>query len=178
MLAVLMSAQCATAWAGDLPMAEPATPCAVLMGGGGMVFPDEQVNQLWFRINSTLSGHVADDLQQKGYRVERMIVDIRNGDQRLAMLGQEVTRTHCSKIVQITHALEDMPKGAGGGRSFVFTVSILGIGDTSTLTGGFKKEYRYPLTPEVMHSLSLSQVATQMADDIAATHEIDKAAGG
>src|SRR5215469_7712862 len=136
---------------------EQPNTCAVLVGGGGMVFSDEALNQRWFKINSILSNDIADDLQQKGYHIERMIVDIRNNDERRAALGAEMTKTQCNKFIQVTHALEDIAQGGGTKRYFTFGISVMGAkrkerGDGATqavIVGGFHKNYRYPLTSEV-----------------------------
>ena len=152
-----------------------------------MVFPDEAMNQRWFKINSVISNDLAEDLQQKGYRIERMIVDIRSNEQMRTALGIELAKKGCNKFIQVSHGLEGIPEGGGVASYFKFTVTVMGLskgvaaangGTMTMITGGFHKDYRYPLTTQVMQTLSMSGVARQIADDIDASGQINKAPAG
>jgi len=148
--------------------------CTVLFGGGGMVFPTESLNQNWFAINKKLSNDLADTLTVKGYRIDRLIVDIRDNESRLNALGKEVNSARCNRVVQVAHSLLATGKNT---ESFQFAISILGVSqgeDGLTFTGKYKKVYTFPLTKQTMQTLSMSTLAAQMAADIDASGRLNK----
>jgi hypothetical protein len=138
--------------------------CTVLLGGGGTIFPNSALNDRWFFINKTLSTKFADALEAKGYRIERLIVDVRDNQTRVKAASAEMNRAGCNKVVQLAHSLSGTEQVAD---SFQFTVSILGVSPKGmAFTGEFEKTYKYALTKEVMETLSLSGLAAQMATDV------------
>jgi hypothetical protein len=150
--------------------------CSILMGGGGAVFASDDQNNKWFLINRAVSQAVADSLQGMGYRIEPLIVDIRDNAQRMKMLGAEVTREKCNRIIQIAHGLSGESKTTPGmAANFDFDVSVLGVTPDGKLTGISQKTYSYPLTKQVMETLSMSEVGKTIAADIDKAHVIDKA---
>jgi hypothetical protein len=181
---VSLLAGCSSAPSKPAGFTQQPNTCAVLVGGTGMVFPDEALNQRWIKVNSVLSNHLADDLQQRGYRIDRMIVDIRSSEGIRTALGNEMAKSRCNKFIQVSHALESAPGGDGKATYFSFKVTVMGIhnevanaggGTRVTIVGGFDRTYRYPLTTEVMQQLSMATVAQQIADDIDASKQLNKA---
>lgn len=153
--------------------AQKTPECLILLGGGGMVFSNEAMNNMWFKINSGLSTHIADDLEKNGYKVERLIVDIRDNPDRLKALSSKVTETKCTKIVQVSNSLSGV---AGGGiaKFFVFNISVLSVDESAINAKIYNKDYSFPLTKEVMETLSMSSLAQRISDDIDASHAINK----
>lgn len=151
--------------------------CSILLGGGGMVFPSDDQNQKWFMVNRVVSQAVASTLQSMGYRIYPLIVDVRDTEDRLKLLGAAVARDKCSRVVQITHALSGQSQTTPGvAKNFEFDVSVLALSTDGKLTGLFQKTYRYPLTREVMQSLSMSAVGKAIATDVDHAHVIYKTA--
>lgn len=150
--------------------------CSILMGGGGAVFASNDQNNKWFLINRAVSQAVADSLQGMGYRIEPLIVDIRDNTQRMKMLGAEVTREKCNRIIQIAHGLSGESKTTPGmAANFDFDVSVLGVTPNGKLAGISQKTYSYPLTKQVMETLSMREVGKTIAVDIDKAHVINKA---
>lgn len=163
--AVALLAACAST-ADTPPWVTGPNRCTVLLGGGGMVFPDSALNDRWFTINKTLSGDLADALAARGYRIDTLIVRATDNEARLKAVITEMDRSTCNKVVQVAHALVGPGQVA---ESFQFTITILGVAPTARgigLTGQYEKTYTYPLTKEVMETLSLSGLAATMAADI------------
>lgn len=150
--------------------------CAILMGGGGMVFANDEQNNKWFMVNRAVSQAVAGSLQSMGYRIDPLIADVRDHDQRIKMLGAEVAREKCNRVIQITHALSGKSQAMPGvAKDFEFDVAVLGVNPDGKLTGMFQKTYSYPLTREVLASLSMSEVGRTIATDIDQARVINKA---
>jgi hypothetical protein len=152
----------------------PKTACVLLMGGGGSVTPDKNVNSRWFVINSTVSRNVMSALTVLGYRMEDFIVDIQDANKRAGALFQQLSRTGCGKVVQVVHQLRSADNSQYVTR-FAFVVSVLHLepADPSNpaakeirFAGDYNKEYEYPLTKEIMENLSLSELARSIAADI------------
>jgi len=153
--------------------------CTVLLGGGGTVFPDNSLNERWFQINSAVSGYLADTLAANGYHIERLIVDIRENGARLKALSAEMNRTGCNKVVQVSHSLTGTGEYVD---SFVFEVSVLGVSPSPNsgklaFTGEFEKSYKFPLVKEVIETLPLNGLATQMATEVENSGRLTKHTG-
>ena len=154
-----------------------ATPCAILMGGGGMIFKREKLNQFWFEVNRSVSSAAAEALQGMGYRIDPLIVNLPNKQQRVQVLSNEIDREQCNRIIEITHKLTGQSTTMPGvAANFEFDVQVMGIGSDHVLIGLYQKAYSYPLTSKEMQSLSLSGVGKSIAADIAKAHVIGTAA--
>lgn len=141
--------------------------CAVLMGGGGMVFPSDKQNQQWFLVGRAVSQAAEVSLQGMGYRIYPLIVDVRDSAQRLHLLSTELAREQCNQVVQITHRLSgESATQPGVAKDFAFDVAVLDVAPDGKLTGVYNKTYSYPLTRETMVSLSMSTVGKTIASDI------------
>jgi hypothetical protein len=161
----------------------PATPeflsapntCSVLSGGSGMVFPGNAMNDRWFKINSAVSNDVGDELEARGYRISRQIVDIRDNQSRLKAVSDEMLRTKCNKVIQISNSISGESATPNVATYFEFTVNVLGVVPGSImLKSDYQKVYRYPLTKEAMKTLSMRDVAKQIGIDLDASHVINK----
>lgn len=165
-----------TADAARPAFAAAGNTCSILMGGGGAVFASDDQNNKWFLIDRAVSRAVTDSLQGMGYRIEPQIVDIRDSTERLKLLGAEVRREKCNRIIQITHGLSGESKTTPGvAANFDFDVSVLGVSPDGKITGISRKTYSYPLTKQVMETLSMHEVGKTIATDIDKTHVINKA---
>ena len=140
-----------------------------------MILPDNAMNERWFKINSVVSNDLADALEAGGYNIDRLIVDIRDNQKRLKAVTAEMYRSRCNKVVQVSNSLSgDSPNGVA--KYFEFTVGVLGVAPgTTTLKREYQKVYRYPLTSEIMQTLSMHAVAEKMAVDLENGHVINKA---
>lgn len=143
-----------------------------------MVFADEAQNDKWFMVNRAVSSAVSGSLQSMGYRIDPLIVDVRDKTQRMKVLAAEVAREKCDRVIQITNGLSgEPPTMPGVAKNFEFEVSVPGVAADGKLTGLFQKTYSYPLTREVMASLSMSEVGRTIATDIDQAHVISKVTG-
>ena len=172
---ILICAGCSTVSSSPPAFLSKVNTCAVLSGGGGMVFPDSAMNDEWFKINSAVSNDLGNTLEADGYRIARLIVDMRDKQARLKATSVEMQRSQCNEIIQVSHSLGGMsPPGVA--KYFELTVDVLGtVHGTSTLQSEYHKTYRYPLTKEVMQNLSMRAVAASMAADLEGAHVINKA---
>jgi hypothetical protein len=149
--------------------------CSVLLGGGGTVTPEQVVNANWFKINSALSSKLADRLEAMNYRINRLIVDVRDNKARVQAASAEMNKTQCNKVIQVSHTLTSSDQTIDG---FQFEVSILGVAPNSSgvaFTGEYKKVYKFRMTREVMESLSMSALAEQMATELDGSRLLTKA---
>lgn len=168
-LAVCIIVACGVSMASEPTVPEhTAAPCAILLGGGGTtVFASEKLHHLWFEVNRSVSSAAAEALQGMGYRIDPLIVDSRDIQQRKQLLENEIDREHCNRIIEITYKLTGQSVTMPGvAADFGFDVEVMGIGSDHVLIGLYQKAYSYPLTSQVMQSLSLSGVGKSIAADI------------
>ena len=141
--------------------------CVVLMGGGGMVFPSDYQNREWFLVGRVVTRAVAASLQGAGYNIYPIIVDVRSSEQRLKLMGAKLVHERCNQVVQITHSLSgESATQPGVAKDFAFTVTVFDTTADDKLAEIYSKTYSYPLTREIMDSLSMSGVGRIIATDI------------
>lgn len=154
----------------------PAATCTLLMGGGGTVTPDKDVNSRWVSLNSILARHLGNDLTKLGYRVQDFIVDIENADARSNALQAQLQKTGCGQVLELTHELTADPSKPGTFSKFTFVVSVLDLQSLVPTSKIYRRMiriaekyntgYEYPMTPHVLEKLSLTDLAQTMADDV------------
>lgn len=146
-------------------------PCVVLLGGGGTLTGTADVDTLWFRVSSAISEDVARDLTARSYDVRPLIIDEQDGQRRFEAVWRELSARRCTRTVQISYALHGATV-SGQPNTFSFRAEVLRIsstdGRTATPVSDYAKTYDFPLTPELLHSLSASALAGRIADDIVA----------
>jgi hypothetical protein len=146
--------------------------CALVLGGGGTVFPDERVNQSWLKIDTVVTDAVTSELRAFGYHVEEVVSDLRTAEARLELVAREMAARKCNRLVQVSHFVES----SASAPKFGFAASVLvpdlagaersGGGTVARLKGEFDKRYSYDLTSEVMRTLSMSDVGRTIAREI------------
>jgi hypothetical protein len=149
----------------------------VVLGGGGTVTGNNQVDNNWFKINSAISNAVADRLTANGYDVRPLIIDIRDGDERFRALWSKLSETHCDRTVQISHLL----KASNGrvdsfsiqGEVLIFDSPVDGKAGVKPISE-YEKGYDFAMSPAVMQNLSLSQLGYTIADGIVAAGALPK----
>lgn len=152
------------------PVEVAARPCILVLGGGGTLTGNEEIDGNWFNLNSVISNAVVETLAARGYRVEPLIIDDKDGAARFRALWSAFSQDHCPRTVQISHELK-----AKEGRldSFAIRADVLHFklgeaGDEAKPVGDYKKAYDFPLNPEAMKNLSLTDVGVRVAEDLAA----------
>lgn len=151
--------------------------CIVLLGGGGTVTHNEDVDSRWFVINSGVSKFLIEALVARGYQIEEAIVDVRDADKRFGVLVRHLQSAGCDRAVQLAHVLKFTTEGQHAQiTAFDLQVSVVRLvssdkeGAPAPTTGqvqsDYTKDYEYPLTAEVMQNLSLSELARTMATDL------------
>lgn len=146
--------------------------CALVLGGGGTVFPDDRINQNWLKIDTVVADAVTSELRALGYHVEEVVSDLRTADARLELFAREMATRKCNRLVQVSHFVEPSATAP----KFGFAASVLvpdlagaersGGGTVAQLKGEFDKRYSYDLTSEVMQTLSMSDVGRTIAREI------------
>jgi hypothetical protein len=154
-------------------LAAPAPPvptpdCTLVMGGGGAVTAKAQAGR-WFAINRMVTAAAIEALERKGYAVASLIVDVRDGNRRLAAMAHELERDKCTRVLQITHALNLDPA------SFSFSAKVLhAVTNWSdahskpgiAFVGDYEQTYSYPLTEETVEAASLAALGARLAADV------------
>jgi hypothetical protein len=151
-------------------------PCIVLAGGGGTVSGSDATDEQWFTINDIVSRNAMEALADMGYDVIDYIVDVRDAEQRAARVHLELERSGCTKILQIGHQLRPA-SGIEPPGTFAFVVSVLHAEDspgrrrrqTAVFAQVYQRAYEYPMTREVLETLSLTKLGRTIAGDVAAS---------
>jgi hypothetical protein len=163
----------------------PTTPtCTLLMGGGGTVTPDKDVNSHWFSLNSILSRNLVSALSQLGYRVQDFITDIPDADARGKALEDQVYKTGCWQVLRLTHELTAIPDKPGSFSKFTFVVSVFHLEQSPNpakvnarivkIAEKYEMAYQYEMTPQVIGKLSLTDLAQSMAADVVKASVLEK----
>jgi hypothetical protein len=181
-LASFLLVSCVTSEKQPSPVAPSLASCVLLLGGGGQVFPDTKIANTWFKINSKVATELTANLKLKGYRIEPLIIDIRNEQERFVALFEAMNRTSCDKVIQVSHKFSGEPETPNLIHYFTFEVSVLKIakripvatGMSYALASEYQNDYRFPMTSEVMDALSLSDLAAKMANGIQQAKIIDR----
>jgi len=157
----------------------PGVRCTLVMGGGGVVTPDSDVNSRWFAINRAVSNGAIAALKSKGYDVREFIVEIQDANRRFAAMARELDLQKCGQVLQITNNLIGDSNSDGRVSSFTFSASVihLVVGPPTTVVGEYEKTYTYPLTKEVMETLSLSELGGTIAADVDAAKVLKSRTG-
>ena len=157
--------------------APPAAPtaCVLVVGGGIPVTPDPKVNSFWLAVNKVVSADVQSELTRRGYAADEIIADSPDPRQRLAAVTRQLTQDRCEKAIQVSVALVGAAETPDVAASFEFDILVfhLDISDVPgkpmkqvRLAGDYRKAYAYPLTKQVMDTLSMTQVSARIAGDI------------
>lgn len=174
-LALCAAAGCATV--PEAPVVVPAyvtsaDSCALVLGGGGTVFPDERVAQAWRKIDGLVTDAATAELSRLGYKVEQLMTDASTGAERGRVAAAELARRQCNRVIQLSHFVEGEP----GAQKFGFAVSVL-VPDAAKarrVEGGlsypfeqsYARRYAYDLTSEMMDRLVPAEVGRQAAGDL------------
>ena len=174
-LAVLAAAGCATVPEAPVVVPDYVTSpasCALVLGGGGTVFPDERVAQAWRKIDGIVTDAATAELSRLGYKVEQVMSDAGTGAERGRAAAVELARRQCNRVVQLSHFVEGEP----GAQKFGFAVSVLVPDATKArrVEGGiaypfdqtYARRYAYDLTSEMMDRLVPAEVGRQVAADL------------
>jgi hypothetical protein len=173
-------ALCAAAGCATLPEPPVAVPdyitspasCALVLGGGGTVFPEGPVAQAWRKIDGLVAGAATAELDRLGYRVELAMSDATTGAGRGRAAAAELARRRCNRVVQLSHFVEGEP----GAMRFGYAVSVL-VPDAARarrVEGGlsypfdqpYARRYAWDLTSEAMDRLVPAEVGRQAAADL------------
>jgi hypothetical protein len=158
----------------DASVPTTTSPCTLVMGGGGIVTANRDVNGRWFAINRAVASNVIASLKGKGYALREFIVDIQDANQRFAAMARELDQDKCGQVLQITNNLIADPTKGGTTQSFAFDAFVIHLSiytstdghRKATVVGEYQKNYTYPLTKEVMDNLSLSELGGKIAADV------------
>jgi hypothetical protein len=153
-----------------------AGPCTLLMGGGGTVTPDKDLNSHWVSLNSILARDLETALTNLGYRMQDFIVDIQDKAARAAALEAQVLKSGCGKVLQLTHELTSAPDKPGTYSKFTFVVSVSNfeavtpsskdITRAVRIAEKYEMAYEYAMTPKALGTLSFTDLAQSMAADV------------
>jgi hypothetical protein len=171
----LLAAGCATVPEAPVVVPDYVTSpasCALLLGGGGTVFPDERVAQAWRRIDGIAADAATAELARLGYAVEQLMSEATTGAERGRVAAAALARHRCNRVVQLSHFVEGEP----GAQRFGFAVSVL-VPEASKarrVEGGlsypfeqtYSRRYAYDLTSEMMDRLVPAEVGRQVAADL------------
>ncbi len=148
-----------------------APPCVLVLGGGGTVTGNAEIDANWFSLNSVISETVVQTLGARGYAVKPLIIDVRDSAERFRALWTEFSKAHCTRTVQISHELK-----AKDGRLNAFSIhadvlhfKLSADQAEATPVADYKRAYDYPMDPETMQNLSLTDLGRSIADDLAAS---------
>jgi hypothetical protein len=162
-----------------LGLATPAMaqtpPCAVIVGGGYELTGDASVNDTWLKANKMVSDDLTAALSQRGYTVREQFAASTSSDDSMKIAVSASRDTGCSEIIQLTTFLKDPPDAVSPGR-FGFAATVVhfdiqhanGFASYNTVIDA-SKTYEYPRTMETFQTLSMSDVAAKIADDLDAS---------
>lgn len=156
---------------------EPKTggPCAVILGGGYELTADSSANDTWLQVNQAVSDDLTAALSQRGYPVREQFTASTSSDDSLKIAVKASNDTGCSEIIQLTNFLKAPPDAISPGKfGFAATVVHFDIQHTAGFTSynpvaDYAQSYEYPRTIEVFQTLSMSDVAARIADDLEAS---------
>ncbi len=150
--------------------AEPEVPhCALLITSVGTQTGNAKVDQFWADIDATVSGGASEGFTSRGLDVRPVDVKMKTKEEQLAAIVKLMNETRCTKVVQLSRKLD----GDGHTTGFTYTVSVFHLeqklhagGTTAAVVGDYKKEYEYPLNPDVMRTLKPTDIGTRLAADV------------
>ena len=147
-------------------------PCTLLYNGGGTLTDNEKVNGVWTEADQRVNDGVNSGLAASGFDIRYYIARAQGSQARLAEVVAQLKETKCAKVIQVTRTLGGSP----GTKFFSYAVLVIhldekriGAGTSYTVAGDYSKDYKYPMTEEVLRTLSLSGVGKQIAADIDAS---------
>lgn len=155
----------------DLSFLTSKTACTLVLGGA-TVTEEEGVEVDLAQANGAVTGAVYDRLARQGFRVEPLIVFTRGSGDRSRTVATELTKRRCSKIVQVSHFLQDPTFG------FLVTVlePVTDQFDPSRDVWRFHwkplpytSRYAFRYTEDAVFELDLEEVADAIARDLAAS---------
>ena len=164
--AALLAATSFPAAAPSLRFADPATSCLLVLGGTGS---DAQGAKLWLEVDKVVVGAVADELASRGYPVEQVLSAAPTEAERGKVLGGELVRRGCGRVLQVAHFVE----GEGDARRFGYEANLF----TPVPKGEGKFEVRedwksrttHPLDEQTMKSLSMGELGRGLARELDAS---------
>lgn len=151
----------------------PSRPCVLVSGGGGPVFSDQKVDQLWLAVSQQITDFVVKDLRAQSYDVESVFTDAAERDMAPSKVMLAVARTQCAQILQIgLNVSEDT-----GGRYFAYEMAVLRLvpkervssptpGTNVVVASDYNKSYRFPRTVDTMENFYTGTFAHQAVDDV------------
>jgi len=160
-----------------LAQTEPAAggPCALVLGGGYELTADSSANDTWLQVNKAVADELSATLSQRGYNVREQFTASTSSDDSLKIAVKASNDTGCSEVIQLTNFLKDPPDAISPGK-FGFAANVVHFdiqhpaGYTSyNPVADYAKSYEYPRTIEVFQTLSMSDVAAKIADDLEAS---------
>jgi hypothetical protein len=166
------------------PTSAPTHPCTLLIGGGGTVTSDKDVNSRWFSLNSILSRNLVSALSQLGYRMEDFITYLPNADAQGKAFEDQVYKTGCTQVLRLTHELTASPDKPASFSKFTFVVSVFHLEQFPTpsktnartvkIAEKYEMAYPYEMSPKVIGKLSLTDLAQSMAADVVKAGVLEK----
>jgi hypothetical protein len=145
-------------------------PCLLLAAGTGSKALREDVTQFWQTVNAEIATSLVQQLTKDGIaaRIEILPKDA-SPDKIPGMIATGLARERCSQLMQFTHELGG---GKGPDAYFAFEAVLFGVqeaeGGFTLASEAFRKKYSYPMTKEVLGSLSTSEVASKLKADLTA----------
>jgi hypothetical protein len=139
--------------------------CTLVLGGGGTVFDDEEVNAAFREFDDAVTETLYSFFFVNQYPVKKLFSTTRDPEERVRAALAEMSKHRCGRMVQLSHFL----KVAGIRRTIGYEVSILvPVAETSaTETGGqtyvlksvFERRFEYPFIEK-----ELAEMPTMIAN--------------
>lgn len=173
LLALLLLAACAQKPPASAPQAVGVLPpergCAILVGGVGPGFADPGIDQFWFMVNREVTQRLQARLFEK-YRAEPLFVEPKDRERTRELVGVEMAKHKCSRILQVAHDVN----ADGQGAYFRFDITLLDVTPGGKADGGsvvatrslYEKRYRYARTLEAMKTFSTSGFGDRVFGDL------------
>ena len=149
------------------------TGCAILIGGIGSRFAQKDVEQLWQKINASVTNELYARLAEKKYRVVKLIIPFEKADNYESIIMFTAAQNRCSRLLQVTHHVNE----DASGKYFRFDIDLFklqpkegrspGAAGTNTVTvGEFAKKYRNPRTMEALDNFYTGTFAETVLGDL------------
>lgn len=150
-------------------------PCALVASGDGSHFDQDEIDNLWYQVDTTVAAGLFRRLSAAGYSVRSYAIPRRTAPGAVpGIVGAALAGSKCNRLVKVTHrvGVDD------GGSFFAFDVNVFGVVPESTTAaggtavrltdGGFQRTYRFARSQEVMQTFRPVEFGGRIKDDLLA----------
>jgi hypothetical protein len=171
--AIFGAALLAWAIAASPSSAADAPKCVLLFEAGGTTTDNQKVNGFWGSVDLTVGDGAKTGLAAHGINASYHVATAQGSQARLAEVVAQLQATGCTKVIQVSRALQ----GGRGTQTLSYSVLVFhldlksaGTGAAYEVVADYRKQYDYPMTPEVMGKLKPTDIGTQIAADLDASN--------